>query len=80
MSTAAEQVLQQADKLSPNELHDVGMALLQRYQEATQITTEEKDQINAVLLDRVDGPFIPLEDDFFQRIGERAISEANASR
>lgn len=69
MATMTE-VYEQARLLSPEEQRLLGQQLLEAVEPVREDEFEnpQKAQIEKVLLDRIDGPFVPLDDGFAERI------------
>jgi len=59
MSISAAQILDQAMELPEEDREQIGLTLLQSTS-SHDLGQSERDDINAVLLDRVDGPFKPI--------------------
>tara|TARA_R110002096_G_scaffold26518_17_gene81811 strand:- start:423 stop:659 length:237 start_codon:yes stop_codon:yes gene_type:complete len=61
MSTSAAQILDQAMALPEEDREQIGLTLLQSTS-SHDLSRSERDAINAVLIDRVDGPFKPISE------------------
>lgn len=84
MSTVTE-LFEQAKLLSPDEQRQLGSQLLEAAGSETAtggdaLGAEEKAQIEKVLLDRIDGPFVPLDDGLAERVEKRALERLKRAR
>ncbi|MGY8653525.1 MAG: hypothetical protein ACKVJX_07875 [Verrucomicrobiia bacterium] len=62
------ELYEQARLLSPEEQRQLGQQLLVAAVSDDDLGDPQKTQIENVLLDRIDGPFVPLDDGFADRI------------